>query len=163
MQSALAVASAMFVVALGVSSLSAQTQGGGPASQGRAGGPGARATAPTSPVTGNATNGKKLYYDYSCYGCHGFNGETGARPFVPNWTPMLATEGSFTTFLRGRAELSPATPSTAMPNYSVQSLSDAQARDIYAFIRTFKGTQPTTEQIPTFAEILKAAQRPYKP
>jgi hypothetical protein len=38
-------------------------------------------------VTGNATTGKKLYYDYSCYGCHGYNGETG-RAFVGNWNNL---------------------------------------------------------------------------
>lgn len=144
---------------LAAASVGAQGQGAG-----RAGGAAARpAVAPTSPVTGNAANGRKLYYDYSCYACHGFNGETGARPFVPNWTPMLATEGSFITFLRGRADQAPEIPSTAMPNYSAQTLNDAQAKDIYAYIRSFKGTQPAIERIPTFAEILKAAEQPYKP
>jgi mono/diheme cytochrome c family protein len=143
-----------------VTSAGAQAQGG----RGRGGGAaGTPAPPPTSPVTGNAANGKKLYYDYSCYACHGFNGETGARPFVPNWTPMLATEGSFIAFLRGRADQAPDTPSTGMPNYSATTLSDAQAKDIYAYIRSFKGTQPATGQITTFAEILKAAERPYKP
>src|SRR5678815_349501 len=42
-------------------------QGGG---RGARGGVGAT-PAPTSPVTGNAVAGKKLYFDYSCYGCHG--------------------------------------------------------------------------------------------
>src|SRR4051794_15142130 len=58
--------------------------------------------APTSPVTGNAAAGKKLYYDYGCYACHGYNGETGARPFVGSWG-NLATEQGFLSFLRGRA------------------------------------------------------------
>lgn len=152
-------------VSLFVTAVGAQLQGA-PVQAGRGRGAGAAATrgpAPTSPVTGNAANGKKLYYDYSCYACHGFNGETGARPFVPNWTPMLATEASFLTFLRGRADQAPDIPSTGMPNYAATTLSDAQAKDIYAYIRTFKGTQPPAEQIPAFAEILKAAERPYKP
>jgi mono/diheme cytochrome c family protein len=119
-------------------------------------------TALTSPVTGNAVAGKKLYYDHACYSCHGFNGETGARPFVPNWPANLATEGSFTAFLRGRANLSPVQPSTAMPNYPVQSVSDAQARDIYAYIRSFKSAQPTVDKIPVMNQILAAAKRPYK-
>jgi len=119
-------------------------------------------TALTSPVTGNAVTGKKLYYDHACYSCHGFNGETGARPFVPNWPANLATEGSFTAFLRGRANLSPVQPSTAMPNYPVQSVSDAQARDIYAYIRSFKSAQPTVDKIPVMNQILAAAKKPYK-
>jgi mono/diheme cytochrome c family protein len=118
------------------------------------------ATAPTSPVTGNATAGKKLYYEHACYSCHGYNGETGARPFVPNWPANLATERSFTAFLRGRANLAPVQPSTAMPNYPEKSLTDAQARDVYAYIRSFKSSPPPIEKIPAMNAILAAAQRP---
>jgi len=117
----------------------------------------------TSPVTGNAVTGKKLYYDHACYSCHGFNGETGARPFVPNWPANLATERSFTAFLRGRANVAPVQPSTSMPNYPVESVSDAQAKDIYAFIRSFKSAQPPVDKIPVMNQILAAAKRPYKP
>src|SRR5262245_43467861 len=77
---------------------------------------------PSSPVTGNATAGKALYFSYTCYACHGYNGETGARPFVGNWG-NLATETGFIAFLRGRANVAPATPSTAMPNFVESSLS----------------------------------------
>jgi mono/diheme cytochrome c family protein len=119
--------------------------------------------APTSPVSGNAVSGKKLYYDYACYSCHGFNGETGARPFVPNWPANLATERSFITFLRGRASVAPVQPSTSMPNYPVESLSDAHATDIYAYIRTFKSAPPPLEKIPVMSQILNAAKKPYKP
>jgi mono/diheme cytochrome c family protein len=126
--------------------------------------PAARASgkAPASPVTGSAVRGKQLYYDYSCYACHGFNGETGARAFVPNWPANLATESSFIAVLRGRANLAPVQPSTAMPNYSPQTLSDAQARDIYAYIRTFKSNAPPADKIPTLNAILSAAQKPRK-
>ena len=117
----------------------------------------------TSPVTGNAVTGKKLYYDHACYSCHGFNGETGARPFVPNWPANLATERSFIAFLRGRANMAPVQPSTAMPNYPVESMSDAQARDVYAFIRSFKSAPPPIEKIPVMSQILSAAKKPYKP
>jgi mono/diheme cytochrome c family protein len=117
----------------------------------------------TSPVTGNAEAGQKLYYDHACYSCHGFNGETGVRPFVPNWPTNLATERTFVAFLRARANVAPVQPSTAMPNYPVESLSDAQARDIYAYIRSFKSAPPTIEKIPVMNEILAAAKKPYKP
>lgn len=119
--------------------------------------------APTSPVTGNSTAGKKLYYDYACYSCHGYNGETGARAFVPNWPANLATERSFIAYLRGRANVAPVQPSTGMPHYPAESLSDAQARDIYAHIRSFKSNPPPVEKIPTMNQILAAAKRPYKP
>lgn len=119
-------------------------------------------TALTSPVTGNAVAGKALYYDHACYSCHGFNGETGARPFVPNWPANLATERSFIAFLRGRANVAPVRPSTAMPNYPAASLSDAQARDVYAYIRSFKSEPPSIEKIPVMNQILAAAKEPYK-
>ncbi len=96
---------------------------------------------PTSPVTGNATAGKGLYYNFGCYACHGYNGETGARHFVGVWG-NLSTEQTFLTFLRGRANVAPETPSTSMPNFSQNSMSDKQAKDIYAYIRTFKSTAP---------------------
>ena len=133
----------------------------GPA-QGAAQGTAKPVTALTSPVTGNAVTGKKLYYDHACYSCHGFNGETGARPFVPNWPANLATERSFTAFLRGRANVAPVQPSTSMPNYPVESVSDAQAKDIYAYIRSFKSAQPPVEKIPVMSQILAAAKKPYK-
>ena len=132
---------------------------------------GARATAPapvtskspTSPATGDAVNGKKLYFEYACYSCHGYNGETGVRPFVPNWPANLATESSFIAFLRGRANAAPVQPSTSMPNYAAQTLSDVSARDIYAYIRTFKSNAPPADQIAVFRQILASAQKAAKP
>jgi len=119
--------------------------------------------APSSPVTGNAASGGKLYYDHACYSCHGFNGETGARAFVPKWPATLATERSFIAFLRGRANVAPVQPSTSMPNYPVQSLSDLDARNLYAYIRTFKSAPPPLEKIPAMTQILDAARKPYTP
>ena len=119
-------------------------------------------TALTSPVTGSAVTGKKLYYDHACYSCHGFNGETGARPFVPNWPANLAAGRSLIAFLRGPAIVAQLQPSTSMPNYPVESLSDAQARDVYAYIRSFKSAPPPIENIPVMSQILAAAKKPYK-
>jgi len=150
-------AAAVAALALTVS-LAAQAGGG------RAGAPAASTvTTLTSPVTGNAVAGKKLYYEHSCYSCHGYNGETGARAFVPNWPANLATERSFIAFLRGRANVAPVQPSTSMPNYPVESMNDAQAKDIYAYIRSFKSAPPPIEKIPVMSQILAAAQKPYKP
>src|SRR5580765_6097014 len=144
----------------------AQAPAANQAAAGRGGGRGgARGAAtnnppPTSPVSGNATTGKKLYYDYSCYGCHGYNGETG-RAFVGNWN-NLQTEAGFIAFLRQRAEQNPRSPSTGMPNFAVNTLTDAQAKDIYAYIRTFKSNAPELKDIPTLNAIVAAANRPYK-
>jgi mono/diheme cytochrome c family protein len=116
---------------------------------------------PTSPVTGNAANGKALYYSYGCYACHGYNGETGARPFVGRWG-NLATEESFISFLRGRANAAPLTPSTSMPNFGADSLPDKQAKDVYAYIRTFKSTAPELKDIPTLNAIVEASKQEKK-
>ena len=139
---------------------------GPPAGGGRGAGrgaPAAPAKPPTSPVTGNATRGKGLYYSYACYSCHGYNGETGARAFVPNWPAMLATESSFLAFLRARANQAPAQPSTSMPNYAAETLSDTQAKDIYAYIRSFTVHATSPDKNPTMNAILANAQKPYKP
>jgi hypothetical protein len=50
-----------------------------------------------------------------------------------------------------------------MPNYPESALSDKQARDIYAHIRTFKSNAPELKNIPTLNAIVEAASRPYKP
>jgi len=131
-------------------------QGGG-----RAGAPVANVPAPTSPVTGNAASGKALYSTYGCYACHGFNGETGARAFVGRWG-NLATEQGFVTFLRGRANVAPLAPSTSMPSFSDSALSDKQAKDIYAYIRTFKSSAPELKDIPTLNAIVEAAKQEKK-
>jgi mono/diheme cytochrome c family protein len=158
---------------------SAHSQGQAPAEAGRGGRGGARGgTAqaagargarggvgttppPTSPVTGNAADGKKLYYEYSCYACHGFNGETG-RAFVGSWA-NLQTEAGFLAFLRLRADRAPDTPATQMPNFPESTLSDKKAKDIYAYIRTFKSNSPELKDIPTLNAIVNSASRPYKP
>jgi mono/diheme cytochrome c family protein len=113
---------------------------------------------PTSPVTGNEATGKALYYAYGCYACHGYNGETGARAFVGNWG-NLTTEDRFIAFLRGRANVAPVTPATSMPNFGEGTLSDKQARDVYAYIRTFKSTAPELKDIPTLNAIVESAKQ----
>jgi mono/diheme cytochrome c family protein len=117
--------------------------------------------APTSPVTGSPVNGKALYYSYSCYACHGYNGETG-RAFVGNWSSNLASEENFIRFLRGRANVAPLTPSTNMPNFAENTMSDKQAKDIYAYIRTFKPAPPDLKNIPLLNQIVEDAAKPSK-
>jgi mono/diheme cytochrome c family protein len=106
-------------------------------------------------------SGKGLYYGYGCYACHGYNGETGARPFVGRWG-NLTTEQTFLTFLRGRANVAPVTPSTSMPNFSEASLPDRAAKDIYAYIRTFKSSGPEVKDIPALSAIVDAAKQDKK-
>jgi mono/diheme cytochrome c family protein len=132
--------------------LTLQAQNG----RGRGGAPGNNPP-PTSPVTGNAAKGKGLYFSYGCYACHGYNGETGARAFVGNWG-NLGTEQAFITFLRGRANAAPLVPSTSMPNFGEASLPDEKARDIYAYIRSFKSSAPESKNAPALNAIVAAAK-----
>jgi mono/diheme cytochrome c family protein len=131
-------------------------QGGGRAAAGIGHNP-----PPTSPVTGNAAAGKALYYSYACYACHGYNGETGARAFVGNWG-NLGTEDRFIAFLRGRANVAPVVPSTSMPNFAEASLSDKKAKDIYAYIRTFKSTAVEVKDSPTLTAIIDTSKQEKK-
>jgi mono/diheme cytochrome c family protein len=148
---------AVALVALAVPVMHLQAQG-----RGRGGDAAPKNVAPpTSPVTGNATAGKGLYYNFGCYACHGYNGETGARAFVGRWG-NLSTEETFIRFLRGRANVAPVTPSTSMPNFSENSMSDKQAKDIYAYIRTFKSTAPDLKDISTLNAIVAAAKQEKK-
>jgi mono/diheme cytochrome c family protein len=142
---------------LGPATLLAQGRGGA-----RGAAPAGNTQPPTSPVTGNAANGKALYFNHACYACHGYTGET-SRAFVNNWSVILANEDNFIRFLRGRANQAPVAPSTGMPHYPESSLSDRQARDIYAYIRTFKSNAPELKDISVLNQIIKAASRPYKP
>ncbi len=125
------------------------------------GGPVPNNPPPTSPVTGNAATGKGLYFTNGCYACHGYNGETGARPFVGRWG-NLATEQGFIMFLRGRANVAPVPPSTSMPNFAEAAVSDKQAKDIYAYIRTFKSSAPELKDIPTLNAIVAASKQDKK-
>jgi mono/diheme cytochrome c family protein len=133
---------------------------GGRGGGGRGGAAVANVPPPTSPVTGNAAAGKALYSTYGCYACHGFNGETG-RAFVGRWG-NLASETGFVTFLRGRANVAPLAPSTSMPSFSENALPDKQAKDIYAYIRTFKSSAPELKDIPTLNAIVDAAKQDKK-
>jgi mono/diheme cytochrome c family protein len=145
------VVAALAIAAWAMSAATVQAQGRGGAAPGKN-------PAPTSPVTGNAANGKGLFYSYACYACHGYNGETGARAFVGNWG-NLGTEERFIAFLRGRANVAPIVPSTSMPNFGESALSDKQAKDIYAYIRTFKSTAPELKDISTLNAIVESAKQ----
>jgi mono/diheme cytochrome c family protein len=114
-------------------------------------------------TAGDAARGKQLYYAHGCYGCHGFQGQTGARNLVGTNSPIIATPEAFIAFLRQRGSFQPMIPSTRMPAFPATALSDPQARDIYAYIKTFKLDAPEVKDIPVFATIQASAAAPYKP
>ena len=111
----------------------------------------------------DAARGKQLYIVHGSYGCHGFNGQTGVRNLVGTKSPILATPDAFVTFLRGRSNVQPMTPSTSMPSFPAKALGDAQARDIYAYIKTFCLDAPEMKDVPVFASIQASAAKPYRP
>jgi hypothetical protein len=49
-----------------------------------------------------------------------------------------------------------------MPNYPANALNDADVRDLYAFVRTFRPDAPAVKDTPTLRAILDAASRPRK-
>ncbi len=116
--------------------------------------------ADTAAAAGDATRGRQLFHDHGCYGCHGFNGNTGARDLVGTNSPLIADLATFTMFLRLRADQAPLLPSSRMPNYPASALSDAQVRDIYAYVRTFKADAPAVKDVPALKAILESAGRP---
>jgi len=111
------------------------------------------------PPAGNATRGKQLFRTHGCYECHGYNGETGARDLVGTQSPLIGDLATFTMFLRLRGDQAPLLPSSRMPNYPASSLPDADVRDIYAFVRTFKLDAPAVNDVPALKAILDAASR----
>lgn len=119
----------------------------------------AQSSVKLGPVTGDAARGKQLYYDYTCYGCHGYNGQTGRQSLIAGNDQILANARSFIHFLRLRANYAPTVPAEPMPNYSKETLSDSDATDIYAYIRTFKLDAPDVDKVPALATIVESAKR----
>jgi mono/diheme cytochrome c family protein len=105
----------------------------------------------------DSEKGAAVFYEHGCYSCHGYEG-LGRTPLVNNVSGVMANETVFITFLRQRAELNPTLPANSMPNYGVNALSDEQARDVYAYIKTLTDNPPKTQDIPTFVTILEAAK-----
>jgi len=101
---------------------------------------------------GDANNGKALYIAHQCWACHGYNGETGTRLLQDDGTfiPRLLTVNGFIGFIRApRPDQAPPIGSmVSMPSYGVASLPNQQAADLFAYIKTFKPTQPPLKDIP---------------
>ena len=106
---------------------------------------------------GDADKGAAVYYDHGCYSCHGYEG-LGRTPLANSVSGILVNETVFISFLRQRAELNPILPANSMPNYGVTALSDEEAQDVYAYIKTLTDNPPETKDIPTFVTILEAAK-----
>jgi cytochrome c553 len=108
-------------------------------------------------VSGDAEKGETLYYNFACYSCHGYNA-TMRVPLVGNASGIMSSEQIYLTYLRLRADQNPVNPQNAMPNYSASTLSDEQALDIYAYIKSLKDDSPALADNPVMQEILDAAK-----
>jgi mono/diheme cytochrome c family protein len=99
------------------------------------------ATQPSPPAGGNAQNGKTLYVKYSCYACHGFDGHGGPGTRL---VPMRMNLPGFTAYLKNPRQ---------MPPYTSKVLSDEQAADIWAYIKSIPESPPASA-IPLLSRII---------
>jgi len=76
-------------------------------------------------------NGERLFIQKGCLGCHGVSGRGGAGPDLAG-TPLSPEE--FLKQLRAPREL--------MPRFPPAALSDSEAREIYAFLRSAPPSPP---------------------
>ena len=112
----------------------------------------------SDPATGDPASRETLYLNHGCYSCHGYGG-IGRRQLANDASAFLQDEVVFTTYLRLRANVESAGPSNSMPTYSAEVLSDRDAEDLFAYIRTLTDDPPVLEDIPVMMEILDAAQQ----
>jgi mono/diheme cytochrome c family protein len=95
----------------------------------------------TTPVSGNAQQGKELYAKYSCYACHGYDGHGGAGARL---VPLRMNLPGFTAYLKNPRQ---------MPPYTEKVLSEAQSADLWAFIKSIPES-PAADKIPLLSRII---------
>ena len=87
---------------------------------------------------GDAANGKQVYLKLRCFTCHGRAGQGGAFNYpVPALAALELPVEAFQAFLRE--------PPNDMPAYSTAVLSDQEAADIHAFLRSLPGRRPVKD------------------
>jgi mono/diheme cytochrome c family protein len=95
----------------------------------------------TSMSAGNATNGKSLYLKYSCYACHGYDGHGGAGARL---VPMRMNLPGFSAYIKNPRQ---------MPPYTAKVLSDDQAADLWAYVKSLPESPPASS-IPLLSRII---------
>jgi len=95
----------------------------------------------TAPASGTAAQGKDLYAKYSCYACHGYDGHGGAGARL---VPLRMNLPGFTAYLRNPRQ---------MPPYTEKVLTEAQAADLWAFIKAMPES-PAADRIPLLSRII---------
>jgi mono/diheme cytochrome c family protein len=94
-----------------------------------------------SAPSGNAQNGKALYLKYSCYACHGYDGHGGAGARL---VPMRMNLPGFSAYIKNPRQ---------MPPYTEKVLSDEQAADLWAYIKSMPESAPASA-IPLLSRII---------
>ncbi len=108
-------------------------------------------------LSGDVEEGGLLYYNFACYSCHGYNA-TMRVPLVGDASGIMNSEQLFLTYLRLRADQNPVNPKNSMPNYAATTLSDEQALDIYAYLKSLNDDPPELADNPVMQEMLDAAK-----
>ena len=82
--------------------------------------------------SGDPVNGKRLYLADGCFECHGRAGQGGRFNYpTPALAQIALPVDSFISFLREAPN--------DMPSFSAEVLSDKDAADIHAFLRSLPG------------------------
>ena len=88
--------------------------------------------------SGDAANGKRVYLADGCFTCHGRSGQGGAMNYpAPALAQIEMPVEAFVAFLREGPN--------DMPAYSTEVLSDKDAADIHAFLRSLPGRKPARD------------------
>ena len=95
---------------------------------------------------GNAGNGKELFLKYGCYQCHGYSGQNGPGKHL---VPMKFSQAAFTAYIRNPVKTN---QMDWMPSFSEKVITNAQAGDIYAYIKTLPDA-PAAKDIPLLTDI----------
>jgi len=82
-------------------------------------------------TAGDPENGKRLFLADGCWQCHNYNGSGGRQGARLSQTKLTAQ--AFVNYIR---------KPRAMPAYSTKVLSDKEAADIFAYIKTFPEPPP---------------------
>ena len=90
------------------------------------------APSPQDTPAGDATNGKRMYLAVGCFTCHGRAGQGGNFNYP---APALAQSPLPVEVLKIFLRVGP----NDMPAYAESVLSDKDAADIYAFVRSLPG------------------------
>jgi mono/diheme cytochrome c family protein len=86
----------------------------------------------------DAANGKAVYAKLRCFTCHGRAGQGGAYNYpAPALASLELPVEAFQAFLRE--------PPNDMPAFSPAVLSDKEAADMWAFLRTLPGRKPAKD------------------